>query len=107
MPNMLHYLGVLNKIFRYFKMKPLYVTFVAVLAVFMTWFFMKHKENFTTNFQPDDQGMEQTIHGYGYYFGDKKSDLDTYFGFRDDISAGFSKRLLPDVIPYDDPVNKS
>jgi len=82
-------------------MKPLYVTFTIVLAVFMTWFFMKHKENFTTNFNPDDKGMEQTIKGYGFYFGDKTDDLDTYFGFRDDLSAGFSKRLLPFVIPRD------
>jgi hypothetical protein len=72
-----------------------------MLAIFGTWMFMKFKEDFTTNFNPDDQGMEQTIQGYAYQFGDKRSDLDTYFGFPDDISAEFSKRLLPDIIPQD------
>lgn len=82
-------------------MKPLYLTFVIVLAVFLTWSFMKHQENFTTNFQPDDRGMEQTIRGYAYQFGDKRSDLNTYFGFRDDLGSAFSNRLLPYIIPRD------
>jgi hypothetical protein len=82
-------------------MKTLYIVFVAVLVMFATWMFMKYKESFTTNFNPDDQGMEQTIRGYAFQFGDKRSDLDTYFGFPDDINAGFTKRLLPDVIPRD------
>ena len=88
-------------------MKTLHIVFMVTLAIFCTWMFMKHKEGFTTNFNPDDQGMEQTIQGYAYQFGDKRSDLDTYFGFPDDLNAEFSKRLLPDIIPYDDIANKS
>lgn len=86
-------------------MKLLYVAFIAVFAVFVAWCIFKtmRGETFTTNFNPDDQGMEQTIHGYAYAFGDKRSDLDTYFGFPDDIRAVFSKRLLPDIIPQDPP----
>lgn len=45
--------------------------------------------------------MEQTIRGYAYQFGDRRADLDTYFGFPDNLSALFSKRLLPDIIPQD------
>ena len=74
---------------------------MVVLAVFVTWSFMRHKETFTTNFNPDDQGMEMSIRGYTYHFGDKRSDLDTYFGFRDDIGSAFSKKLLPFAIPRD------
>jgi hypothetical protein len=62
---------------------------------------MKHKEKFTTNFDPDDKGMEMTVKGYAYQFGDKRSDLDTYFGFPDNLNAEFTHRLLPDIIPQD------
>jgi hypothetical protein len=88
-------------------MKTLHIVFAIVLAVFLTWFFMKHYEKFTTNFNPDDQGMEQSIQGYAYAFGDKRADEDTYFGFKDDINAGFTKHLLPYIISYDDPIAKS
>jgi hypothetical protein len=82
-------------------MKTLYIIFIVICAIFGTWLLMRLKENFTTNFDPDDQGMEQTIHGYAYQFGDKRGDLDTYFGFPDDLGAVFGKRLLPDIIPQD------
>ena len=90
-------------------MKPLFVAFIVMFAIFVTWFVtrMIYLERFTTNFNPDDQGMEQSIRGYAYAFGNKRTDLDTYFGFPDDIQSGFNQRLLPDIIPYDDPVNKS
>ena len=76
---------------------PLVLISIVVFAVFVTWFFTKraYVERFTTNFNPDDQGMEQTIRGYAYQFGDKDSDQSRYFGFPDDINAGFSKMLLP------------
>lgn len=82
-------------------MKTLHVIFIAVLAAFVTWiFFGKRGEMFTTNFNPGEN-LEEDIRGYSYAFGDKRSDLDTYFGFPDDLATLFSKRLLPDIIPQD------
>lgn len=83
-------------------MKTLHVVFAAVFAVFVFWLFMKFKENFTTNFNPGEN-LEKDIHGYSYVFGDKRSDLATYFGFEDSIRSGFAHRLLPDIIPQDAP----
>ncbi|AGE56405.1 hypothetical protein PBCVNEJV1_725L [Paramecium bursaria Chlorella virus NE-JV-1] len=82
-------------------MKTLHVIFVAVFAAFCTWMFMNFKEKFTTNFQPSANNLEMDIKGYAYQFGDRRADLDTYFGFPDNLSAVFSKRLLPDIIPQD------
>lgn len=81
-------------------MKTLHVIFVAVFAVFFTWMFMKYRESFTTNFNPSEN-LEQDIRGYSYQFGDKRSDLDTFFGFPDDLNTVMNKRLLPDIIPRD------
>jgi hypothetical protein len=58
-------------------------------------------EFFTTNFNPSANNLEQDIKGYGFAFGDKRSDLDTYFGFPDTIQTGFAQRLLPNIIPMD------
>ena len=58
-------------------------------------------EFFTTNFNPSSNNLEQDIKGYRYVFGDKRSDMNTYFGFPDDINSGFNKRLLPNIIPVD------
>lgn len=87
-------------------MKFLHVAFVVVFAIFIAWIMFKFTrgEPFTTNFNPGEN-LEKDIHGYSYVFGDKRSDLDTYFGFPDDIRAVFSKRLLPDIIPQDPPKN--
>ena len=93
--------------------KYLLNTLIIVFAVFVTWFVTRHVytrrvlEAFTTNFNPDDQGMEQTIRGYAYAFGDKSDDASTYFGFRDNLASLFSKRLLPDIIPKELPKMKS
>lgn len=94
-------------------MKNLYVAGLVIAAIFATWFITRYVytkrafEFFTTNFNPSANNLEADIHGYRYAFGDRRSDMDTYFGFPDDIETGFAKRLLPDIIPYDDPVNKS
>jgi len=79
------------------------ILLIIVFAVFVTYSITKWayiKRAFET-FTPDDQGMEQSIHGYAYQFGDKASDSSVFFGFPDDLSAEFSKRLLPDVIPQE------
>jgi hypothetical protein len=78
---------------------------IVVLAIFATWFVTRNiytkrtMEFFTTNFNPSSNNLEQDIKGYGFAFGDKRSDMDTYFGFTDDIRSGFSKRLLPTIVP--------
>jgi hypothetical protein len=88
-------------------MKNLHVFAIVILAIFATWFVTRNvytkrtMEFFTTNFNPSSNNLEQDIKGYGFAFGDKRSDTDTYFGFTDDINAGFSKRLLPLIIPQD------
>lgn len=88
-------------------MKNLHVFAIVIVAIFVTWFVTRNiytkraMEFFTTNFNPSSNNMEQDIKGYGFAFGDKRSDTDTYFGFTDDIQAGFSKRLLPLIIPMD------
>ena len=93
-------------------MKNLHVFAIVIGAIFATWFVTRNiytkraMEFFTTNFNPG-YNLEDEIKGYKYAFGDRHTDLYTYFGFPDDIQTGFSKRLLPDIIPYDDPVNKS
>ena len=90
-------------------MKPLYIACIVTFAIFVTWYLTRivYTERFTTNFDPDDQGMEQTIHGYAYRLGDTRPDAYTYFGFPDDIRSEFEYRLLPDIIPYDDVIRKS
>lgn len=81
-------------------MKNMYVILLVIVAIFATWFVTKQMyinrtiEFFTTNFQPSDN-LEDAIKGYKYAFGDKRSDLDTYFGFPDNIMTGFSHRILP------------
>ena len=93
-------------------MKNLHVFAIVIVAIFATWFVTRNiytkraMEFFTTNFNPGFN-LEDDNKGYKFAFGDKRSDTDAYFGFADDINAGFSKRLLPLIIPYDDPVNKS
>ena len=88
-------------------MKNLHVFAIVILAIFATWFVTRNvytkrtMEFFTTNFNPSSNNLEQDIKGYGFAFGDKRSDTDTYFGFTDDINAGFYKRLLPLIIPQD------
>lgn len=88
-------------------MQNLHVFAIVIVAIFATWFITRNiytkraMEFFTTNFNPSANNLEQDIKGYGFAFGDKRSDLDTYFGFPDDIQAVFSKRLLPDIIPLD------
>ena len=88
-------------------MKNLHVFAIVILAIFATWFVTRNvytkrtMEFFTTNFNPSSNNLEQDIKGYGFAFGDNRSDTDTYFGFTDDINAGFSKRLLPLIIPQD------
>ena len=83
--------------------------FSIVFAIFATWYITRIiytrrvLETFTTNFNPDDRGMEQTIKGYAYAFGDNRDDSSIYFGFKDDLAALFSKRLLPDIIPKELP----
>ena len=92
--------------FRYINMQKLHVFAMVVLAIFATWFVTRYVytkrtlEFFTTNFNPGEN-LEDEIHGYKYAFGDKRSDLDTYFGFPDTIQTGFSHRLLPMIIPQD------
>jgi hypothetical protein len=90
-------------------MNPLVVVLAITCIVFVTWYITRtvYIERFTTNFDPDDQGMEQTIHGYAYQLGDTRPDAYTFFGFPDDIRSEFEHRLLPDIIPYDDPIKKS
>ena len=86
-------------------MQNLHVFAIVVLAIFATWFVTRNiytkrtMEFFTTNFNPSSNNLEQDIKGYGFAFGDKRSDLDTYFGFPDDIRSGFSQRLLPTIVP--------
>lgn len=88
-------------------MQSLHVFAIVVVAIFATWFVTRYMytrramEFFTTNFQPGPMNLEQQVKGYGFAFGDKRSDLDTYFGFPDDINAAFNKRLLPKIIPTD------
>jgi len=88
-------------------MQNLHVFALVVLAIFATWFVTRNiytkrtMEFFTTNFTPSYNNLEQDIKGYGFAFGDKRSDSDTYFGFTDDIRSGFSHRLLPNLIPQD------
>jgi hypothetical protein len=88
-------------------MQNLHVFAIVIVAIFATWFITRNiytkraMEFFTTNFNPSANNLEQDIKGYGFAFGDKRSDLDTYFGFPDDIQTVFSKRLLPDIIPLD------
>ena len=86
-------------------MQNLHVFAIVVLAIFATWFVTRNiytkrtMEFFTTNFNPSSNNLEQDIKGYGFAFGDKRSDSDTYFGFADDIRSGFSQRLLPTIVP--------
>lgn len=86
-------------------MQNLHVFAIVVLAIFATWFVTRNiytkrtMEFFTTNFNPRSNNLEQDIKGYGFAFGDKRSDSDTYFGFTDDIRSGFSQRLLPTIVP--------
>lgn len=88
-------------------MQNLHVFAIVVLAIFATWFVTRNiytkrtMEFFTTNFNPSANNLEQDIKGYGFAFGDKRSDLDTYFGFPDTIQTGFAQRLLPNIIPMD------
>ena len=85
-------------------MQNLHVLAIVSLAIFATWFVTRNiytkraMEFFTTNFNPGEN-LENEIHGYR--FGDKRSDLDTYFGFPDDIQTEFAHRLLPDIVPMD------
>lgn len=85
-------------------MQSLHVFAIVAVAVFAAWFVTRYMytrramEFFTTNFQPGATNLEQQVKGYGFAFGDKRSDLDTYFGFPDDINAAFSKRLLPKIV---------
>ena len=91
--------------------KHLFNILIVVFAVFVTYIITKMVytkralETFTTNFNPDDQGMEQSMRGYAYQFGDKTSDMGIYFGFPDDLATSFAKRLLPDIIPQERPKN--
>lgn len=88
-------------------MQKLHVFAIVIVAIFATWFVTRNiytkraMEFFTTNFNPSANNLEDDIQGYRYAFGDKRSDLDTYFGFPDDIQTMFSKRLLPNIIPMD------
>lgn len=91
--------------FGYINMQKLHVFAIAILVIFATWFVTRYvytkraMEFFTTNFNPSANNLEEDIKGYGFAFGDKRSDLDTYFGFPDTIRTGFAHRLLPDIIP--------
>lgn len=93
--------------------KYLLNTLIVVFAIFVTWFITRYVytrrvlEAFTTNFNPDANGMEQSIRGYAYAFGDNRDDASVYFGFKDDLASLFSKRLLPDIIPKELPKTKS
>jgi hypothetical protein len=93
--------------------KQLLNVLIIVFVIFVTWFITRHVythrilEAFTTNFNPDANGMEQTIRGYAYAFGDNRDDSSVYFGFKDDLASLFSKRLLPDIIPKELPKTKS
>lgn len=88
-------------------MKNMYVAMLVIAAVFITWFVTRNVyvdravEFFTTNFNPSVNNLEDDIKGYRFAFGDRRTDSDTYFGFEDSIASGFSKRLLPDIIPRD------
>ena len=88
-------------------MQNLHVFAIVALAIFATWFVTRNIytkrtiEFFTTNFNPSSNNLEQDIKGYGFAFGDKRSDMDTYFGFPDNIQTGFSHRLLPTIVPRD------
>jgi hypothetical protein len=88
-------------------MQKLHVFAIVILVIFATWFVTRYvytkraMEFFTTNFNPSANNLEEDIKGYGFAFGDKRSDLDTYFGFPDTIQTGFAQRLLPDIIPMD------
>lgn len=93
--------------FGYINMQKLHVFAIVILVIFATWFVTRYvytkraMEFFTTNFNPSANNLEEDIKGYGFAFGDKRSDLDTYFGFPDNIQTGFAQRLLPNIIPMD------
>lgn len=93
--------------FGYINMQKLHVFAIVILVIFATWFVTRYvytkraMEFFTTNFNPSANNLEEDIKGYGFAFGDKRSDLDTYFGFPDTIQTGFAHRLLPNIIPMD------
>jgi hypothetical protein len=76
---------------------PIVLLAVVVFVIFATWFITKkiYVERFTTNFNPDDQGMEQTIRGYAYYNAAKGNEASQYFGFPDDLKSEFDARILP------------
>lgn len=88
-------------------MQKLHVFAIVILVIFATWFVTRYvytkraMEFFTTNFNPSANNLEENIKGYGFAFGDRRSDLDTYFGFPDTIQTGFAQRLLPNIIPMD------
>jgi hypothetical protein len=93
--------------FGYINMQKLHVFAIVILVIFATWFVTRYvytkraMEFFTTNFNPSANNLEEDIKGYGFAFGDRRSDLDTYFGFPDTIQTGFARRLLPNIIPMD------
>lgn len=93
--------------FGYINMQKLHVFAIVILVIFATWFVTRYvytkraMEFFTTNFNPSANNLEEDIKGYGFAFGNKRSDLDTYFGFPDTIQTGFAQRLLPNIIPMD------
>ena len=84
-------------------MQNLHVFAIVVLAIFATWFVTRNiytkrtMEFFTTNFNPRSNNLEQDIKGYGFAFGDKRSDSDTYFGFTDDIHNAYSRPSSPEI----------
>lgn len=88
-------------------MQKLHVFAIVIMAIFATWFVTRYMytkramEFFTTNFNPSSNNLEDDIRGYGYAFGDKRSESDTYFGFTDSIQASFAQRMLPNIIPMD------
>jgi hypothetical protein len=87
--------------FRYINMKNLHVFAIVIVAIFATWAVTRNiytkrvTEFFTANFNPSANNLEEDIKGYGFAFGDKRSDLYTYFGFPDTIRTGFAHRILP------------
>jgi hypothetical protein len=93
-------------------MNKLHIALLVVVAIFMSWFVTRMiytrraMEFFKTYFNPGSNNLEEDIKGYRFAFGDKRPDTDAYFGFDDSLESGFSKRLLPDIIPQETYVKK-